>query len=261
MLGVTDYRTPTGFVAGALVELPLGGGAATVLARSNQDAYDPLAVTAGTKTLLYALDPLASASIAADGLVVRARTGRLDRRLGVAVLGAGTWSLSPGGATVAIGLGRGRALWQGGHRVARCVLPAARCVVSRLPATTVAFDPALGGGGRLAFVTAAALAARTGPGAAAPSASVLSRWPTTLRVAVGTKEGRPHVLGRLGTAGDPEWVGGGPGLLVVRRRRLWYLARPTAPPVAVSPAFLPAFSAAFGDAGAAPGRRYALAPA
>jgi hypothetical protein len=47
---------------------------------------------------------------------------------------------------------------------------------------------------------------------------------------------RAHHAGRgIGT----QWVGGGPGLLVVRSGALWYLASPTAAPERITGDYLP----------------------
>jgi dipeptidyl aminopeptidase/acylaminoacyl peptidase len=68
--GDSFFVAGVGFVQGSLLEELENGAKDWVVARSSVSSYLPLGFSPDGKTLLYAVDPMSSASIAADGLRV-----------------------------------------------------------------------------------------------------------------------------------------------------------------------------------------------
>lgn len=235
-----------GFSGGSLLLEPTSGPPADVAATSGTVSYRPLGFSPDGATLLYAVDPENSASVAADGLQVRARRGTVDRSIGTALVDPGSWSWSPGGADLAITLGGSRAAWATDKHVWVCAVAAGGCRQLRSPAGTISFAPAYGAGGRFAYVTATGLGGPGGFGPGWPSGSSVDGWESTFRVWVSTGSSAPRELTALGAADDPQWVGGGPGLLVERSGALCWLRSVTARATCVTPRFL---TLGFGDYG------------
>ncbi len=106
--GDTVFKAGVGFTHGSLLLESVSGAKARVVVGSNKSSYQPLGFSPDGKTLLYAIDPQNSASIAADGLQIHARSSAADRALGVALVDPGSWSWSSGSADLAITLGASR---------------------------------------------------------------------------------------------------------------------------------------------------------
>ncbi len=189
-------------------------------------------------SLLYAIDPVNSASIAEDGLQVRARTGMTERALGIALVDPGSWSWSPDSADLAITLGDSRAVWATDKHVQVCDVLIGRCREQRSPAGTISFSPSYGSAGRFAYVTATGLGGPSGFGKGAPTGAAVGLWESTFRVWATTGSTSAKELTSLGAAVDPQWVDGGPGLLVERSGALCYLESTPAAPTCFTPRFL-----------------------
>ena len=71
--GDTVFKAGVGFTHGSLLLESVSGAKARVVVGSNKSSYQPLGFSPDGKTLLYAIDPQNSASIAADGLQIHAR--------------------------------------------------------------------------------------------------------------------------------------------------------------------------------------------
>jgi hypothetical protein len=85
--GESFFAAGVGFTQGSLLAESVNGAKSWVDASSKNSSYDPLAFSPDGKTLLYAIDPVNSASIAADGLQVRARDRARRSRIMVVVPG------------------------------------------------------------------------------------------------------------------------------------------------------------------------------
>jgi hypothetical protein len=240
-----------GFTTGTL-ELVTPAGTVRTLATSRNNAFEALGFSPDETKLLYRVDPSNSSSIAADGLDFRSDallTGA-TRDLGVGLTDPRWQSWAPTGATLAITLGGSRAAWATDKHVAICALRSGVCASLAEPAGLISFAPAFGAGGRLAYVTARGLGGSDGFGKGAPfgsSSAPADRWNATFRIWVATTHGTAEELGGLGAADAPEWVAGGPGLLVERSGALWYLASVHARPARVTPAFLALGFGYYGD--------------
>jgi len=139
--GDSYFAAGVGFTQGSLLAESANGAKSWVDASSKNSSYDPLAFSPDGKTLLYAIDPVNSASIAEDGLQVRARTGMTERALGIALVDPGSWSWSPDSADLAITLGDSRAVWATDKHVQVCDVLIGRCREQRSPAGTISFSP------------------------------------------------------------------------------------------------------------------------
>ncbi len=180
-------------------------------------------VLPGRRGLLVALDPLHSASIAADGVPVYALAapGASLRKLGTTVYG----TASVAGGRFALGGGFDRYAWRTKH-VLTCTVR--RCVPLPSPKGVLTLDPALSPNGTLAYVTARQESAddffqRT-----------LRRWYATRRLRVGDRE----IPGSAGAAA-PTWSRDGKSLLFVKDDFLWLLPRVDAKPVRVAGPLFP----------------------
>ena len=69
--GDSYFAAGVGFTQGSLLAESVNGAKSWVDASSKNSSYDPLAFSPDGETLLYAIDPVNSASIAEDGLQVR----------------------------------------------------------------------------------------------------------------------------------------------------------------------------------------------
>ncbi len=236
--GESYFSAGVGFTQGSLLVEPLNGAKSRVDASSKNSSYDPLAFSPDGKTLLYAIDPVNSASIAADGLQVRARTNMTERALGIALVDPGSWSWSPDGADLAITLGSSRAAWATDKHVQVCDVLVGRCREQRSPAGTISFSPSYGSAGRFAYVTATGLGGPSGFGKGAPTGAAAGRWESTFRVWASTGSPSAKELTSLGAADDPQWVDDGPGLLVERFGALCYLKSTSAAPTCFTRRFL-----------------------
>jgi hypothetical protein len=236
--GDSFFVAGVGFVQGSLLEELENGAKDWVVARSSVSSYLPLGFSPDGKTLLYAVDPMSSASIAADGLRVIARTGIVDRALGIALVDPGSWSWSANSANLAITLGDSRAAWASDKHVQVCDVVVGRCREQRSPAGTISFSPSYGSAGRFAYVTARGLGGPSGFGKGAPTGSAASSWESSFRVWASTGSSSAEELTALGVAAEPQWVDGGPGLLVAQSGALCYLKSASAPPDCFTPRFL-----------------------
>lgn len=175
--------------------------------------------------LLVWLDPMQSASIAADGLGVYELTsphGYLHR-LGVTV---GT-SVSAAHGEVALGAGAGRDAWTN-KQVVTCAR--GRCATLVTTAAALTLDPAWSPDGTtLAYVSAAA-----GPEGSPYSQSALRRWYASRRVwLLRRQRGLREVPGPAGAAA-PEWSADGRSLLFVARDGLWLLPSVAGKPLEIA---------------------------
>ncbi len=238
VFGDSYFAAGVGFTKGSLLAESVNGAKAWVDASSKNSSYDPLAFSPDGKTLLYAVDPVNSASIAADGLQVRARTGMTERALGTALVDPGSWSWSPDSADLAITLGSSRAVWATDKHVQVCDVFIGHCREQRSPGGTISFSPSYGSAGRFAFVTATGLGGPSGFGNGAPTGAAIGRWRSTFRVWASAGASSPKELTSLGAADDPQWVDGGPGLLVERSGGLCYLRSTSSAPTCFTPRFL-----------------------
>jgi hypothetical protein len=236
--GESYFSAGVGFTQGSLLVEPLNGAKSRVDASSKNSSYDPLAFSPDGKTLLYAIDPVNSASIAADGLQVRARTNMTERALGIALVDPGSWSWSPDSADLAITLGSSRAVWATDKHVHVCDVLIGHCREQRSPAGTISFSPSYGSAGRFAYVTATSLGGPSGFGKGAPTGTAVGPWKSTFRVWASAGVSSPKELTSLGAADDPQWVDGGPGLLVERFGGLCYLRSTSSAPTCFTPRFL-----------------------
>ena len=236
--GDSYFAAGVGFTQGSLLAESANGAKSWVDASSKNSSYDPLAFSPDGKTLLYAIDPVNSASIAEDGLQVRARTGMTERALGIALVDPGSWSWSPDSADLAITLGDSRAVWATDKHVQVCDVLIGRCREQRSPAGTISFSPSYGSAGRFAYVTATGLGGPSGFGKGAPTGAAVGLWESTFRVWASTGSTSAKELTSLGAADDPQWVDGGPGLLVERSGALCYLKSTSAAPTCFTPRFL-----------------------
>ena len=236
--GDSYFAAAVGFTQGSLLAESANGAKSWVDASSKNSSYDPLAFSPDGKTLLYAIDPVNSASIAADGLQVLAQTNMTDRALGIALVDPGSWSWSPDSADLAITLGDSRAAWATDKHVQVCDVLIGRCREQRSPAGTISFSPSYGSAGRFAYVTATGLGGPSGFGKGAPTGAAVGLWESTFRVWATTGSTSAKELTSLGAAVDPQWVDGGPGLLVERSGALCYLESTSAAPTCFTPRFL-----------------------
>ena len=236
--GDSYFAAGVGFTQGSLLAESVNGAKSWVVASSKNSSYDPLAFSPDGKTLLYAIDPVNSASIASDGLQVRARIDMVERGLGIALVDPGSWSWSPDSADLAITLGDSRAAWATDKHVQVCDVLVGCCREQRSPAGTISFSPSYGSAGRFAYVTATGLGGPSGFSNGAPTGSAVGRWESTFRVWASTGSPSAKELTSLGAADDPQWVDGGPGLLVERSGALCYLKSTSAAPTCFTPRFL-----------------------
>jgi hypothetical protein len=170
--------------------------------------------------ILVWLDPMHSASLAADGMpVVEIRSPRArPRRLGVTV---GT-PLSAAAGSIALGAGADRIAWTT-KQVVTCTR--GRCARPAAAAGRLTVDPALSPDGRtLAFVSAADLGVQV-----STMQPTLRRWYATRRLWVGKRE----LPGPAGAAA-PTWSLNGKSLLFVAGDALWLLPTLDAKPVRVA---------------------------
>jgi len=236
--GDTVFKAGVGFTHGSLLLESVSGAKARVVVGSNKSSYQPLGFSPDGKTLLYAIDPQNSASIAADGLQIHARSSAADRALGVALVDPGSWSWSSGSADLAITLGASRAAWATDKHVWVCNVLVGSCREVRSPAGTISFSPAYGSAGRFAYVTATGLGGPSGFGEGAPFGNAVDRWESTFRVWASAGSSSVRELAALDTADDPQWVDGGPGVLVEQSGALCYLKSTSAPSRCFTPRFL-----------------------
>ena len=87
-------------------------------------------------------------------------------------------------------------------------------------------------------MTARGLGGPSGFGKGAPTGAAVGRWESTFRVWASNGSSLAKELTSLGAAGDPQWVDGGPGLLVERSGALCYLRSTSAAPTCFTPRFL-----------------------
>ena len=105
----------------------------------------------------------------------------------------------------------------------------------RLP---ISFSPSYGSAGRFAYVTATGLGGPSGFSKGAPTGTEVGRWESTFRMWASTGSPSAKELTSLGAADDPQWVDGGPGLLVEQSGALCYLKSSSAAPTCFTPRFL-----------------------
>jgi TolB protein len=186
-----------------------------------------------TGGILIWLDPMHSASIAADGMPVyelRSPRGKLVR-LGETV---GT-PLSAAGGKVALAAGGDRIAWTT-KQALTCT--SARCAPLRAPDGRMTVDPALSPDGRaLAFVSAADLGT-----AISTVEPTQRRWYATRKLwllPAGRK--RPLAVPDSTGAADPVFSADGASLLFVKDDGLWLFPGPSGPPVRIA---TPLFSGA-----------------
>lgn len=255
------FAHPNGFASATLLLRSAAGSRWRTVARSSVSSFEIDGFAPGGKTLLYEVDPSNSASIAADGLRYRVHSvaaGR-TRSIGIGLVFSWWRSWAPSGKTLAITLGGSRAAWATDKHVSICALASSRCRSISSPQGTISFAPSYGTGGRLAYVTAEGLGGPGGFGKGQPEGKAgARRWESTSRVWAGASPATAHELRALGPALAPQWVGGGPGLLVARSGALWYLPSVEATVVRVTESFLPM---GYGDHGVLDwSSDYALAP-
>jgi hypothetical protein len=257
-VGETLFKASVGFTRGSLLVESLTGGEAHVEVSSNALSYQPLGFSPDGSTLIYVVDPDNSASLAADGLEIHVRGSTGDQVLGVALVDPGSWSWSSDSADLAITLGDSRAAWATDKHVSVCAVLLAHCRRLQSPPGTISFDPSYGTAGRFAYVTAAGLGGASGFGRGSPSGSAVDSWESTFRVLISNGSAVARELSTLGAADDPQWVAGGPGLLVERSGALCYLKSISSPPACFTPRFL---ALGFGNYGQFDWRgSFALAP-
>ena len=141
---VSSFEPGIGFVKGSLRGQALNGGKSRIIASSSTSSYDPLGFSPDGETLLYAIDPMNSASIAADGLRVRVESGTGGRVVGTALVDPGSWAWSLDSAYLAITLGNSHAAWATDKHIWACRLPIGDCREQDSPAGTISFDPSYG---------------------------------------------------------------------------------------------------------------------
>lgn len=256
------FDRATGFRSASLVIVAATGGRMRTVARSSTESFDAVSFSPRGEALLYFTNPSDSASLAADGVAFHLYTIATGggRSIGVGLTDPSWQAWSADGTRVAATLGGSHAAWSTDKHLAICTLAAARCARVRAPARAISSAPSFGAGGRLAYVKATGFGGPGGFTGGRPlSASAVDRRSATFRIWVGGG-GRTCVeLTNLGAASAPEWVDGGPALLVVRARALWYLASPSAPARRLTSGFFAAGFGYYGTSNSWSGQ-YALAP-
>ena len=182
--------------------------------------------------LLYWVDPLQSASLAADGQSVyelRA-PGAEPVKLGVTV--GQTLSIGPAGR-IALGAGGNRYAWAT-KTVETCSTASARCTPLRAGGK-LTLDPAWSPAGTLAFVEAAAQ-----PAAGAFDQRAIARWYATrsLWLLRPAKQAPMRVAGTQGAA-TPTWSIDGKSILYVSGDALWLIPRLGAAPERIAAPLFP----------------------
>lgn len=220
---------------------PAGGGRAVSLVTSQGNGIEIAGWWARGGGLLYLLDPMYSASLAADGmqlfsLPIGGRPALLTRSLASTyrfTLGYAEWlRWSPDGRSVLLVAGGGRPVWDG-KRLAACDAFGAACHLLPLPAQgVVTLDPARSpDGSRLAYVQAKALTSFGFSGTGAFTAWIQTR---TLWLA------HPDGTGarQLKAAGTgvywPHWTPDGRHLLYVRDHAVWLIDSRGGAPVRIA---------------------------
>gem|GEM_PF-4724087 len=168
--------------------------------------------------ILYWVDPLFSASIAADGLELMSLDlshGRQRPKELLTTLPYVPWIVPETGSKVAVVAGRSRDSTIS-KQVEVCAAKAGRCQTLGREPGTITVDPAYGPGGRLAFIRAQAAGLWFGPKAGASPAAALAGWMKGRSLWL-TGVGKSPSARVAGTEGAfaPLWVNGGRAVLLV----------------------------------------------
>jgi hypothetical protein len=236
------FAGSNGFARGSLLLFRLGARRLTTVAQSQVDAYGSLSFSPNGADLVYDLDPDNSSSLAQDGVefeLTRVGTpGAHALGLGLEVPSWQAWS--PSSSQLDITLGGSRAAWSTSKHIDRCSTVEFHCSNLTTVRGTVAFEPSISPTS-FAYVTATGLGGSNGFGSGSPGSSLaaISAWVDTFRIWVAQGDRPAQELTTLGTASDPEWIDGGPGLLFVRNGELWTLASTPSKPVEITAPFLP----------------------
>jgi TolB protein len=171
------------------------------------------------KGVLYWLDPMGSASIAADGMQLYTLRWRGKPKPLLTSLGYGDWVTVSGGKALVV---------QGDYRssydhkwLALCMEATGSCQTLVRPRDKIAVDPAWQpGGGEIAFVQARALASAGG----FTHRYSQQQWLNShaLWVASPTGSGANQIRGVGGDVHAPVWSRDGRGMLFVRHNALWF---------------------------------------
>jgi len=204
----------------ALDTAPAAGGRA----RRRYVSWDNGIVVAGWwpdgKGLVLFVDPMHSASIAADGLnLYSLPLGGAPRLLTMALRFTDWLAWSPSGRDLLLVAGGGREVWTG-KRLARCDVLAAACHTLPQPPGVVSLDPAWSPrGARIAYVRARDAGDIGGFG----STRGLLSWVKTRTLWVADVSGgnaRPLTAAGAGVY-DPQWSRDGARLLYLRDNAVW----------------------------------------
>jgi len=215
--------------------IPVGGGSPVTWYESTQDGIDLDGWWPDGQGLLFWLDTVYSASIAADGLTLYSQaSGTAPRPLATTLVSSSSvsWSAARGddgetggaaGAVVAVVAGGDRVVWGGDKRVETCDPVTATCSSVAGPEGAVSLSPAWGPGRQLYFVAASDTGPFSPVGDAVFSDGWLGRWDETARLYVATAQGAVPVPG-TGNGVVDAVDGGNAGLVVVRDDALWLVA-------------------------------------
>ncbi|MHB8505630.1 MAG: hypothetical protein ACYDEN_07930 [Acidimicrobiales bacterium] len=239
---------------GHLVLLAAGAHRARVLATSQAYGFDLAGWWPDGRGLLYWKDEAFSASIAADGLPLVARSLASGATHTIATtLAYPDWlAWSPGG-TLAVVAGADRVVWNGAKHLLLCQVASGSCSVQPQPKGTTSIDPAWAPAGELYFARSTGTAAYTfgappgvaGVGGAPFGWKAVEGWAAAggLRVeqAAGAGGGRPAGGAAAGGGGGGAAVAGGAGgqeptfagagILFVRGGSLWLLTDGSSKPI------------------------------
>jgi TolB protein len=187
------------------------------------------------KGVLYWLDPLGSASLAADGMMLYSLRRAGKPRPLVTTLGYPDW-VKLSGETAVVVQGSYRATYDN-KWLALCAESSGSCRTLVRPAGAIAVDPAWQpGGGQLAFIKARSLVSTGG----FTRKFGLQQWldSNTLWVASGGGASAHQIRVAGGDVHAPEWSRDGRGLIFVSNNAIWYDAHAGAGlPVSVVPLF------------------------
>jgi len=256
------YHETSGFSSAELALYSVASGHLLDSISSMTTAYDAVSFSPTGTSLLVGLDEDSSASLAEDGVeyeTVSSSNGT-THRIGVGLENPAWQSWAATGATLAITLGDSRAAWATNKHVALCRFGGAgACDPVTTAPGTISFAPSYGTGGRIALTTATGLGGGSGFGKNAPSgARAAAKWNSTFHVWTSSGSSSFRELTGLSGAGYPQWVDGGPGLLIEDGGALWYFSAPGAKGTRITNAFVQTGYGNYGSYDFA--AQYAVAP-